>query len=56
MILKFVDLFSVGVAIEAVQDSSRYFVIRVLDDNGEFFLSISYCVALEIEFSYKTVN
>lgn len=24
-----------GVAIESVTDSSRYFVIRVLDDNGE---------------------
>lgn len=27
-----------GVAIESVADSSRYFVIRVQDDNGESFL------------------
>lgn len=25
-----------GVAIEAVSDSSRYFVVRVVDDNGKY--------------------
>lgn len=28
-----------GVAIEAVSDSSRYFVIRVQDDNGKYTYS-----------------
>lgn len=32
----FSDFCIVGVAIEAVSDSSRYFVIRVVDDNGNF--------------------
>lgn len=26
-----------GVAIESVTDSSRYFVLRIQDDNGEFY-------------------
>lgn len=30
-----------GIAIESVSDSSRYFVIRVLDDNGKF---LSICI------------
>lgn len=32
-----------GIAIESVSDSSRYFVIRVLDDNGKF---LNICIAL----------
>lgn len=27
-----------GVAIEAVSDSSRYFVLRLMDDNGKYLV------------------
>lgn len=32
-----------GVAIESVTDSSRYFVIRILDDNGKTSLPSNLC-------------
>lgn len=29
-----------GIAIESVTDSSRYFVLRIQDDTGEFLISL----------------
>lgn len=28
-----------GIAVEAVTDSSRYFVVRIQDETGEFFMT-----------------
>lgn len=32
-----------GVAVEAVSDSSRYFVLRIQDDNGKQYFESSIC-------------
>lgn len=41
-----------GVAIEAVSDSSRYFVIRVVDDNGMWLFPTNF-ISENSEFSQK---
>lgn len=43
----------IGVAIEAVSDSSRYFVIRVVDDNGKYDFDV---VVISLFFSRSSLS
>lgn len=44
-------IYFAGVAIEAVSDSSRYFVVRVVDDNGTWPIELIYGFGLENQIS-----
>lgn len=41
-----------GIAIESVSDSSRYFVIRVLDDNGKLIMTFYDVITMIIIIDY----
>ena len=45
-----------GVAIEPVSDSSRYFVLRIQDDNGKFYIFILVRFDLSLESSVIIPN